>query len=261
MSFFRKNTDLDWQNIGEKDPYFGVLTKDIYKKSVITDDAKNDFFLSGELYVREIMKIVEEKIDENFKPIEAIDFGCGVGRIAIPLSKYCDTVYCVDISSGMIKETLKNCDSSNVVNVKPVVSNGKSIGVDHVVDLIHSFIVFQHIPVDRGMRIFVDLLKLLRNGGVGIVHFTYYQEASAVKQFLHNFVAESRFLSTIWNIIKRRPLSSPIFEMNMYNLNDIMKCLHDFGCHNIHVSFSEHGNKYLGVLLFFQKNHGLINGV
>lgn len=261
MGFFRKNTDLDWEKIGETDPYFGVLTNDIFKKTVLTEEAKNVFFLSGELYVREVMKIIKEKIDENFNPREAIDFGCGVGRIAIPLSKYCEIVYCVDVSSGMLQESLKNCDSSDVTNVEFVLSNGKSVGVNHAVDLIHSFIVFQHIPVDRGMKIFVDLLNHLRDGGVGVVHFTYYQRASAAKQFLQKFVGQSRFMSTLWNIAKRRPLSYPIFEMNIYNLNKIMKCLHDFGCHNIHVSFSEHGNNYLGILLFFQKSYGLVNGL
>ena len=40
-------------------------------------------------------------------------------------------------------------------------------------DLIHSFIVLQHIATSRGEKIFRRMLSLLNEGGIGFLHFTY----------------------------------------------------------------------------------------
>lgn len=261
MSIFSKDTDQDWKRIGDTDPYFGVLTSDVYKNSSLTEEARQQFFLSGENYAEEVVKNIREKIVLNFHPHEAIDFGCGVGRILIPLSKYCDKIYGIDVSDGMIQETARNCDQMGVTNFEVVKSDGDSIGFDHQVDFIHSFIVFQHIPVRRGMHLFKELLNHLRDGGIGVVHFTYYQTGSALRRFVYTIVTNSKIMSGLRNVAKHRPISYPVFEMNMYDTNELFRCLQEHGCHNLHVKFTNHGNKYLGVLLFFQKQQGLLSGI
>jgi SAM-dependent methyltransferase len=261
MGIFSKDTNQDWKKIGDLDPYFGVLTSEVYKNASLTEETKLQFFLSGEKYVQEVVRIIQEKIVNNFHPHEAIDFGCGVGRILIPLSKFCDKIYGVDLSDGMIKETVRNCDQMGITNFDIVKSDGDSVGVDHPVDFIHSFIVFQHIPVKRGMHLFKELLDHLRDGGVGVIHFTYLRRGLAVNKFFYNLFTGSKIVSSLWNAIKHRPVSYPVFEMNMYDSNELLRYLQEFGCHNLYIKFTNHGEKYLGVLLFFQKTSGLLNGI
>ena len=261
MSIFSKDTDQDWKRIGDTDPYFGVLTSDVYKNSSLTEEARQQFFLSGENYAQEVVKNIREKIVLNFHPHEAIDFGCGVGRILIPLSKYCDKIYGIDVSDGMIQETAKNCDQMGVTNFEVVKSDGDSIGIDRQVDFIHSFIVFQHIPVKKGMHLFKELLNHLRDGGVRVVHFTYIQTGSALSRFLYRLFTSSKIISGFWNVVKHRPISYPVFEMNKYDKNELLRFLQECCCHNLVIKFINRGRKYLGVLPFFQKEQGLFSAI
>jgi SAM-dependent methyltransferase len=238
-----------------------VLTSDVYKNSLLTEDSRQEFFLTGEKYVQEVVKTIREKIVLNFHPHEAVDFGCGVGRILIPLSKFCDKIYGVDVSDGMLEETIKNCAQMNVTNFEVIKSDRDSVGIEYPVDFVHSFIVFQHIPVKRGMLIFKGLLNLLRDGGVGVVHFTFRQTSSTVSKFIYKALTTSRILSALLNVVRHRPIMSPVFEMNMYDINELFCCLKECGCHNVHVKFTDHGKKYLGILLFFQKEQGLLSGI
>ena len=41
------------------------------------------------------------------------------------------------------------------------------------VDLVTSQLVFQHIPLERGYRLFAHLLRLLKPGGDGYIHVPY----------------------------------------------------------------------------------------
>ncbi|GAP13761.1 protein containg methyltransferase domain [Longilinea arvoryzae] len=258
---FDKNTDRDWKKIGETDPYFGVLTFDQYKNSSLTQESIKDFFRTGESYANEILAIIREKIDPTFAPQNAVDFGCGVGRVLIPLSRHVKTITGIDVSEGMLKEAAKNCKKYNIDNCELVHSDGSSIGVTKKFDFIHSFIVFQHIPVNRGINLFSELVDHLEMDGVGVIHFTYYRKASSFKNFLYRLIKRSNILSGIWNIYKGNAASSPILQMNMYDVNQILYILQNHDCHNIHIRLTNHGDIYFGIIVFFQKKHEIINGV
>lgn len=258
---FDKNTDRDWQLVGESDPYYGVLTFDQYKSSRLTPEALQHFFITGEKYVDDILTIIHEKIDSEFIPKQSLDFGCGVGRILIPLSKKVEFITGVDVSDGMLKEAARNCLLQNIDNVEFIQSNGTSIGVKKNFNFIHSFIVFQHIPVKRGTRLFEELIDHIDENGVGVVHFTFYRKASAINQFFYNIIKRSRILSIAWNILRSRKISEPVFQMNMYSTNHLLRILEEKNCHNIHIRFTKHIGIYYGILLFFQKKQNTMSGV
>jgi hypothetical protein len=41
-------------------------------------------------------------------------------------------------------------------------------------------------------------------------------------------------------------------EMNLYDLNKILKTLYEHGCHDVHLRFSEHGS-FVGAMVYFKK--------
>ena len=81
-----KSNRRNWEKFGKKDPYYWVTTDTRYKDASLTQDVRQAFFDSADAYVETIFKVIHKRIDPTFDPARVLDFGCGVGRIAIPLA-------------------------------------------------------------------------------------------------------------------------------------------------------------------------------
>lgn len=104
---FDYHSDKEWERFGSIDPYYGVITNNRYKSSNMTERDKEDFFSSGFNYINHVINNIRSYIDKDFTPKKALDFGCGVGRLVIPLSKIANEVTGVDISASMLNEAQK----------------------------------------------------------------------------------------------------------------------------------------------------------
>ena len=90
-------------------------------------------------------------------------------------------------------------------------------------DLVHSFIVFQHIPIARGEVILRELIDLIADGGVGAIHFTFSDPRSALRRILKASCPRARLMDGLLNLIQHRPFSSPRMQVNSYSMNRIFK--------------------------------------
>jgi SAM-dependent methyltransferase len=242
------NTDADWEAFGRTEPYFGVLSHPMFKQGA----ARDEFFATGQGHVARLVQAVADTFDPGFAPKRALDFGCGVGRIAIPLSNYAQQVVGVDVSESMLAEATANCQRLGVENVTLCKSDDSLSRVEGSFDFLHSFIVFQHIPCKRGERIFDAMLGRLSDGGIGAVHFTHSSVAPAWVKAARRIRSSVPFAHNIINVIQRRPFGYPHMQMNEYDVNRLLVMLDRHGCHRVHVRFTNHGG-CLGVFLLFRK--------
>ena len=119
-------------------------------------------------------------------------------------------------------------------------------------DLIHSFLVFQHIPQKRGEKIFTRLIELLGENGVGVVQFLYHREEPTLIRIMGILRKKIPLVHNLVNLIYRKQFSEPLMEKNVYDLNRILTILQLNRCGNIHLRFRGKG-KLWSVVLFFQK--------
>lgn len=68
---------------------------------------KKEFFRSGYDYIDHVIKLIKNHIYPTYTVNKAFDFGCGVGRLVIPLTEIADHVTGVDVSESMLKEAKK----------------------------------------------------------------------------------------------------------------------------------------------------------
>ena len=247
-----KNTDREWEKYGANNPYFGVITSEKYLQKNLTEEAKKDFFESGETYMDGVVKNIRFHFDPHFSPDRSLDFGCGVGRLVIPISKLSKSVLGIDISPSMLNEAKLNCKKNNIENVNFAQSNENFKDFDGKFDFIHSFIVFQHMPVKLGMSVFNNLLNLLNENGVAVVHFTYAKSKwhYNIAYWVIKHIPLSKYLG---NLLRGRRLSEPQAQMNDYNLNKLFKAVQSFGVKDMFIQYTDHGGA-LGLLIYFQKN-------
>lgn len=240
-----------WEYFGETNPYFAVLTHDKFKSVNIDAAALNDFFESGAEYVERIWREIEENFQTEFTPRRAIDFGCGVGRITLPIAARCETAVGVDISENMLREARRNSEKYNSNNVSFVKGDNQLSEVGGEFDFVHSFIVFQHIEPQIGEAIFKKLVGMLADGGIGVVHFTYFDnQSSRAQKIRFRIYRDFSWTYKLRNLARRKP-DDYLIPMYLYDLNRLLLILQENDCHKCHIRFSYHGAE--GALLFFQK--------
>lgn len=253
-------TDQDWEKFGSTNPYYAVLTEKEFDTRNLDDASLTKFFASGSQHIHFILDTVKQHLVPSFQPKRALDFGCGVGRLIIPLAGICDAVVGVDVSDSMLREAKQNLAARNISNVSLVKSNDNLSLVEGQFDLVHSHIVLQHIPRARGEKIFLRLVNLVREGGVGVLHLTYLRKSSLLRRLFYWARSSNRFINGVANVRRGLPFNQPMMQMNEYRLNTLFQILHDNGCQHLHVDTTKDSYPGLdihiyGIIIFFQKKH------
>jgi 2-polyprenyl-3-methyl-5-hydroxy-6-metoxy-1,4-benzoquinol methylase len=103
--------------LARKDSYWAVLTSERFRRGNLSDAAVRDFFESGVRNVEVVFDTVRRRLDADFTPRSVLDFGCGVGRVLLPLAERCDRVVGVDVSETMLAEAREHCRRRGLPNV------------------------------------------------------------------------------------------------------------------------------------------------
>lgn len=249
----RNDSDRDWEKLGATDPYWAVLTDERFHADTLTPENIAEFFARGERDVAAVFAAIEKCIVPDFRPARALDFGCGVGRLVIPLAKRSGEVVGVDVSDAMLSEARRNAERAGATNVAFVRGDDDLSNVRGKLDLVHSYIVLQHIPVARGEAITRRLLDLLEPGGVGALHYTYATGLSSRSRFLLWARMHVPLANPALNVLLRRPPSHPVMQLNEYSVSRLLAILQEGGCESVHGVLTNHqGNR--GVMLLFRKS-------
>jgi SAM-dependent methyltransferase len=244
--------DLDWERFGQADPYFAVLSDERFHRERMTDADRAAFFDSGREHVARVLDIVRERLDPAFAPARALDFGCGVGRLLLPLAERCAEVTGVDVSAAMLAEARRNCEAAGLANVRLVPSDDGLSRVEGRFDFVHSYIVLQHVPVRRGERLVALLAERLAPGGVGMFHVTYTQPMPPLGRALYWARTRVPGAHGLLNLALGRARRTPLMQVNAYSVTRLLELLRARGCAEAHVRFSDHAGSR-GVLLFCRK--------
>ncbi len=243
-----------WTNLASRNPYWAVVSWPEFHENDLDEDAIRRFFESGERHVASVLATVRAHVDPDFELGRALEYGCGVGRIAIPLARVCEHVVAVDISEAMLSETEANCASRAITNIDLARADEFLAAPDdaYSFDFAHSFVVLQHIAPNTGMPIIECILRRLSPGGVGALHVTYADRAGPLRRSAHRLRRRFRLVGAALNLLQGRPLAEPVIPMYEYNLVDLFEVFGRYGCTALHAELTDHSG-HLGALFLFRK--------
>jgi ubiquinone/menaquinone biosynthesis C-methylase UbiE len=247
-----KSDPKTWEKLGELAPYHAVLVAEQFKPENLSAENLAAFFDSGDEHLTRLMDTIRE-FRPQFKPATAVDFGCGVGRVTVPLAKISSQVLAVDISEPMLEEAKKNCSERGVDNVRFMTTAEFLHLPDGSVNFVHSFIVLQHIPPATGYQLLEKLISILKEEGIGAIHLTFGDNRSPMRRGLSWIKFNIPGAAQVSNLLRGRSMNYPAMQMYAYNLNRIFSMLHNHGCHKVVPQFTKHG-EHLGVFLIFEKS-------
>jgi SAM-dependent methyltransferase len=253
LKMFVHDPDRDWHRCGESNPYFWVLTEPKFLDANLNEDSLQEFFVSGERHVEHVYREIRSGMRPDFQPARVLDYGCGVGRLVVAFAGHADKVVGVDISQGMLERARENCNRFGANSVSLVHVNDLDTLAPASFDLIHSYIVFQHIPVARGELILRKLISLIAEGGMGAIHLNYSDSRSAFRRGVSVLRQRVGLAHGLMNLIQRKRFSTPLVQMNVYSMDRIFDILIDMHCSNLHVEFWEH-RSFRGAMLYFERS-------
>lgn len=208
------NLSKIFNDLGQKDPYYSVLSDTKYMTKNLTDETISQFYESG----RNNVALMVDTINQSGLQIgtgEALDFGCGVGRVTLSLADRFDAVTGCDISESNLAVASKAAEERGVSNVRFVkneVNLVQQLGGDRF-DLIYSVIVLQHM-IPPLMRLYIgQFFRLLKTGGIA---FFQLPTGGQNYQFNQHKLHES--------------IESQTVQIHALVFRDVFEIIHSEGC-------------------------------
>jgi SAM-dependent methyltransferase len=243
------DTDKHWVRLGLIDPYLNtVKTLDPYKLDPNLAHEANPYFASGEHYVGDLFESIGRLLGQRYRPRTALDFGCSVGRVAIPLARRCEAVIGLDVSPDALTEAARNATGFGLSNLTWSPSDDELSNAPDRIDLFHSYNVLQHLPVQRGLRIVRHALGRLQTGGVIAVHFPYADRGSRLRRAINWAQARVPGVHSLANLARRRPHDYPHMMMTSYDLTSFLALLNENDCKSAYCKFVDQG-RYPGAIV------------
>jgi len=153
-----------WERVGRDDPLWAVLS---WEGTEFGKWDVEEFFAHGE---HEVDTFLTEARLVGADPAygDALDFGCGVGRLSRALAKRFDRVTGVDVSAAMVEQANRLVAGENP-NTTFVVNTERRLPFPSgSFDFVLTNIVLQHMPPSLAQGYIREFLRVLRPAGVVI---------------------------------------------------------------------------------------------
>ena len=213
--------DPDWERFAVREPYFAVLTAPEFLRRNLTPERQRAFFESGDALVASMFRAIELQLSPYFNPSAILEYGCGAGRLAIPLARRAarnaGSVTAVDRSPAMLDAARREAREHGVSNVEFRTPADLFAG-SQTFDFITCYFVLQRLPPDEGLRLLAGLLDRLTPKGVGVFHVPFRSTAPAAVKTLRWIRGVVPGANAIVNMTRRRPAGEPFVRMYTYDL-------------------------------------------
>lgn len=233
------DTDHAWRAWGNQDPYYGVLSHEKFRAGSLETN-RDEFFQTGEDYIDARLQKVERHFG-TLGRVRALDFGCGVGRLTIPLARRFGNTVGIDISTVMLAEAQANAQRAGVTNLTFGTSDDALSEAKGEFDFVNTYIVLQHIPVSRGLVIIDQLLRRVGPGGGISLHFSIDRRDGLVGKA--RYLAQRYVPGTqnLVNLVRGRKWREPLMQMNAYPLPMVIGKLSEAGFASVLMEPEDHG--------------------
>ena len=232
-----RDTDRMWERWGQYDPYYGVLADDRFNAANI-DANRGEFFVTGDAYVAHLLARYAQHFGELQRG-RALDHGCGVGRLTLALARQFESVVGLDVSPTMLREAAANAEAQGLSNVTFALADDGLREASGTFDFVNSYIVLQHVPVSRGLRIFDALIDKTAPGGGFQIHVSIRTDAWRSRALWWASINVPG-VKILQNILAGRPWNVPAMQMNDYPVGRLLTHLTDRGIADVLVGLERH---------------------
>jgi SAM-dependent methyltransferase len=171
-----------WNHLGELDPMWAILT---VPSKFGGRWSEPEFFASGKSEVDALMTRLD-RIVPNRRSLRALDFGCGIGRLARALTEHYERVDAVDVAPSMIALAKERNVAPDRCTFHLNVAADLALFEDATFDLIYSNIVLQHIAPGLARKYLAEFARCARPDGLIVFQLPHRRliNAASIKRFI-----------------------------------------------------------------------------
>jgi 2-polyprenyl-3-methyl-5-hydroxy-6-metoxy-1,4-benzoquinol methylase len=177
-----------WEALARREPYFPVLDADGRLAS------PDEFFATGEADVTALLTTVRSLLGRDVPLDSVLDFGCGAGRLTLPLARRATRVLACDIAPTILEHARQNGERAGLTNVTFVLAGELPTAS---FDFICSLAVFQYIAPSEGYGLIRSLTPRLAPGGIAAIQMRFGPPREASPTFPPNIYNERRILKIV----------------------------------------------------------------
>jgi SAM-dependent methyltransferase len=240
-----RRPDENWEELARAEPYYGVLTDEAFLGAAQSPDAVRQFFTTGEADAAWLLDLAIRVAENDFRPLSALDFGCGVGRLALPMARRVAQVMGVDVAPTMIDLAIRHRDAAGLANIQ-FCALSEAQARQESFDFVYSLIVLQHIPPAAGYEWIGWLLDRVTPNGVAALHIVVNRPGGWLRRTGRQLRSRFPIVHRAMQAIRGEKLRLPYMEMNVYDLQRVLDV---------------YRNRGFGEPLLEPTNHGGIEGV
>ena len=243
----------NWEAFAAREPYFSVLTAPRFRRANLTADAEREFFASGERIVEWMFRVMES-LSPQFAPASTLEFGCGVGRLALPLARRPGSVTAVDRSPAMLsaaKEAAARQGLSHITFQTP----RELFDSTRLFDLVVCYHVLQRMPRQEALSVLEALAARIAPGGIGVFQWPVRDDQSAL-------VAGTRWMrekvpgaNTVVNRLRQGGGDDPFVPTHVFELNEILGAFDFNAFATRHVVFERHDESLEYAIAFTRRSN------
>lgn len=220
------------------EPYFTVLTDPKFLTARMTDATRAEFFAGGEALVDFMWRTIQLRVAPDFAPTAILEYGCGVGRLAIPLARRAarrgGKVTAVDRSPEMLRVAREEAARHGITNIE-FCTPDELWARNARFDFVSCYLVLQRMPTGDGLALARALLRQVASAGIGVFHCPYRTRTSALvraSRWIRERVPGSNALVNGW-----RGRSQPFVPTHAYPLEDVLALFDEAGFPAAHLAF------------------------
>ncbi len=169
----------DWDRRAQIDPYYWVAATQEADLESYENSAQIDCeaFLKGFLKIKDL-EWSEQMAKTLFQDQVLLDLGCGIGRMTAPLASYFKKAIGVDVSEQMIIKAKSLHET--IENLSFYSNSGTDLSMVEPasVDVVCSYSVLAHLPIDVTESYFLEVGKILKPQGYFRYQFWVSQTAN-----------------------------------------------------------------------------------
>ena len=156
-----------WEGMGEEYPHHSVLTNEDFLPLKFADNEER-FWETGEEETSQALETLGKYSTRDTKDMICAEYGCGVGRLSVPMARHFEAYHAMDISQphlDLAKSRAQECGRENIEFLN--VTNLEAMALPSC-DLFYSRIVLQHNPPPIIAQILRRAMTSLNPGGIAM---------------------------------------------------------------------------------------------
>jgi SAM-dependent methyltransferase len=244
----KNDHSADWEELARREPYFALLGDDGAPEVGGNTRPTAGFFDAGEADIDVLLAAITSLLGRAPALTRVLDFGCGAGRLTLPLARRAHSVVACDVAPTILDHAKQNAERAGLHNVSFI--GNDALARSGQFDFICSLLVFEHIPSETGYEILRILMTLLAPGAVAAIHIPLRRPTDTLRRLVRfRSLPENRTRGIIRQVQRRAP---DAMERSEYEERSVLRCVKAGGARLV-ARLPIHHHETTGAVIIIEK--------